>query len=178
MQEKLTAPPAPRRWISLSLLLLFAVVALAVFYALWKPGSVLMTSDDNLGLIAMNQRFIAASPLAHWTGEALWGLPGLSGFHLWSLAMCTLSAKVFMNVYHGLCLGLAAWLLALYLRDKGLRSAACAFGGLVAFWVGTNLTLTYAGHVGKYGLMVFLSLAVFALGRWGKTGKTAWVVVA
>ena len=83
-----------------------------------------------------------------------------------------------MNVFHGLCLALAAWLLALYLRDRGLRPAACVFGGLVAFWVGTNLTLTYAGHVGKYGMMVFLALAVFALGRWGKTGRMAWSVVA
>ena len=178
MPENMTATPAPRRGSSLVLLALFAVVALMVFHALWSPGSVLMTSDDNVGLIASNQRFIAASPLAHWTGEALWGLPGLQGFHLWALAMGTLSAEAFMNLYHGLCLALSAWLLALYLRDKGLRPAACVFGGLVAFWVGTNLTLTYAGHVGKYGLMIFLTLAVFALGRWGKTGRMAWSVVA
>jgi hypothetical protein len=79
-----------------------------------------------------------------------------------------------MNAYHGLCLALAAWLLALYLRDRGLRPAACAFGGLVAFWTGTNLTLTYAGHVGKYGTLVFLALATFALGRWGRTKRLAW----
>ncbi len=167
-----------RCWVSLWFLLLFGSVALLVFHALWPTGLVLLTSDDNVGLIAANQRVIEASPLAHWMGEALWGMPGLQGFHLWALAMGTLSAETFMNVYHGLCLALAGWLLALYLRDKGLRSAACVFGGLVAFWVGTNLTLTYAGHVGKYGLMVFLSLAVFALGRWGKTGRVEWSLVA
>ena len=178
MPENMMVAPAPRRGMALLLLALFAGVALVVFHALWSPGAVLMTSDDNVGLIAANQRMIAASPLAHWTGETLWGLPGLQGFHLWALAMGTLSAEAFMNLYHGLCLALAAWLLALYLRDKGLRPAACVLGGLVAFWTGTNLTLTYAGHVGKYGLMVFLALAVFALGRWGKTGRMAWSVVA
>jgi hypothetical protein len=178
MQENMKEASAPRRGYSLLLLILFVGVALLVFHALWSPGAVLMTSDDNVGLIAANQRVIAASPLAHWTGEALWGMPGLQGFHLWALAMGTLSAEAFMNLYHGLCLALSAWLLALYLRDKGLRPAAGVFGGLVAFWVGTNLTLTYAGHVGKYGLMMFLSLAVFALGRWGKTGRAAWSLVA
>jgi hypothetical protein len=83
-----------------------------------------------------------------------------------------------MNIFHALCLTLSAWFLSLYLRDKGLRPAACVLGGLVAFWVGTNLTLVHAGHVGKYGLMVFLSLAVFALGRWGSTGRRAWSLVA
>ena len=170
--------PRPGRWAAPGFLVLFGGVALLVFHALWSPGSVLMTSDDNVGLVAFNQRVIAASPLAHWTGETLWGMPGLQGFHLWALAMGALSAEAFMNVYHGLCLALAAWLLALYLRDRGLRPAACVFGGLVAFWTGTNLTLTYAGHVGKYGLMVFLALAVFALGRWGKTGRMAWSLVA
>ena len=176
MQKEVRPPPG--RWAAPGFLLLFGVVALLVFHALWSPGSVLMTSDDNVGLVAFNQRVIAASPLAHWTGEILWGMPGLQGFHLWALAMGTLSAEAFMNVYHGLCLALAAWLLAVYLRDRGLRPAACVFGGLVAFWTGTNLTLTYAGHVGKYGLMVFLALAVFALGRWGKTGRMAWSLVA
>ncbi len=173
-----TTSLSPRCLAPLGFLLLFVVVALLVFHALWPGGTVLLTSDDNVGLIAANQRVIAASPLAHWTGEALWGMPGLQGFHLWALAMRILSAEAFMNLYHGLCLALSAWLLALYLRDKGLRPAACVFGGLVAFWVGTNLTLTYAGHVGKYGLMIFLSLAVFALGRWGKTGRMAWSVLA
>jgi len=137
-----------------------------------------MTSDDNVGHVSAAHRVIVASPLANWTGETLWGLPGISGLHLWALAIGILPAGIFMNVYHGFCLALAAWFLALYLRDKGLRPAACIFGGLVAFWLGTNLTLTYAGHIGKYGSMLFLSLSLFALGRWGKTRRTAWSVVA
>ena len=177
-REAEQAASAPRPWPAWAGLVLFLGVAVVVFHALWPPGAVLMTSDDNLGLMAQNRRVIAASPLAHWTGETLWGLPGLAGFHLWALAVGVLPPAVFMNLYHGLCLALAAWLLALHLRDRGLRPAAGVFGGLVAFWTGTNLTLTYAGHIGKYGLMVFLALAVFALGRWGRTGRTAWSVVA
>ena len=159
-------------------LALFAVAAGLVFHALWKPGTVLLSSDDNVGLLKMNQRMLAASAVHPWVGEALWGMPTMSMVRPGYFLLKALPAAAFMNVYHGLCLALAAWLLALYLRDKGLRPAACFFGGLVAFWVGTNLTLTYAGHVGKYGLMPFLALAVFALDRWGATGRAAWSVVA
>jgi hypothetical protein len=48
----------------------------------------------------------------------------------------------------------------------------------VAFWTGTNLTLTFAGHIGKYGVMAFCAMAAWALGKWGATGKAAWGVVA
>jgi hypothetical protein len=159
-------------------LVLFAVVAAIVFHALWSPGAVLMSSDDNVGLLRNNQRMLEASAVHPWAGEALWGMPTMSMVRPGYFLLKALPATVFMNGFHGFCLALAAWWLALYLRDKGLRPAACAFGGLVAFWVGTNLTLTYAGHVGKYGTLVFLALATFALGRWGKTGRMAWSVVA
>ncbi len=159
-------------------LVLFAAVGALVFHALWSPGAVLMSSDDNLGLLKSNQRMLEASAVHPWMGEALWGMSTMSMVRPGYFLLKALPAAVFMNTYHGLCLALAAWLLALYLRDKGLKVAACVFGGLVAFWVGTNLTLTYAGHVGKYGTMVFLALAVFALGRWGQTRRTTWSVVA
>ena len=166
------------RWQGIVLLALFGVVALLVFHALWKPGTVLLSSDDNVGLLRNSQRMLENSVVHPWIGEALWGMPAMSMVRPGYFLLKAFSAETFMNAYHGLCLALAAWLLALYLKDRGLRVAACVFGGLVAFWVGTNLTLTYAGHVGKYGLMPFLALAVFALGRWGGTRKPAWGVVA
>lgn len=159
-------------------LVLFAAVAALVFHALWKPGAVLLSSDDNVGLLRVSQRMLEASAVHPWMGETLWGLSAMSMVRPGYFLLKAVPAAAFMNLYHGFCLAVAAWLLALYLKDKGLRPAPCVFGGLVAFWVGTNLTLTYAGHVGKYGTLVFLALAVFALGRWGKTGRAAWSVAA
>ena len=160
------------------LLILFAAVAAVVFHALWQPGAVLLSSDDNVGLLRNSQRMLENSVVHPWMGETLWGMPTMSMVRPGYLLLKAVPAEGFMNAYHGLCLALAAWLLALYLRDRGLRPAACAFGGLVAFWTGTNLTLTYAGHVGKYGTLVFLALATFALGRWGRTKRLAWGVLA
>lgn len=179
MKSNVNPSGSLRRGASAILLLLcFLVTAVVVFHALWAPGAVLMSTDDNVGLLKRTQRVLEASAFHPWEGEALWGLPGISGIRPGFLLLRMIPATLFMNVFHGLCLALAAWLLALYLRDCGLRPAACVFGGLVAFWVGTNLTLTYAGHIGKYGLMPFLALAIFALGRWGQTGRMAWSVVA
>jgi hypothetical protein len=159
-------------------LAVFAGVAAIVFHALWPPGTTLMTTDDNVGLQSMIQRMLEASLLHPWQGEVLWGLPAMTMVRPGYFLLAAIPAGTFMNIFHALCLTLSAWFLSLYLRDKGLRPAACVLGGLVAFWVGTNLTLVHAGHVGKYGLMVFLSLAVFALGRWGSTGRRAWSLVA
>ncbi|NLB65795.1 MAG: YfhO family protein [Lentisphaerae bacterium] len=159
-------------------LLFFALVALVVFHALWTPGAILMSSDDNIGLLENNRRALENSLFHPWQGETLWGMPGMSIIRPGFLLLKWLPAVWFMNWFHGLCLALAAWLLALYLRDQQLHPAACIFGGLTAFWVGTNLTLTYAGHIGKYGTLVFLSLAIFALGRFGRTRRAAWGVVA
>jgi hypothetical protein len=155
-----------------------AFAAAIVFHALFAPGAILQVTDGNIGVVAYNQRVLASSPVSLWLGETLWGLPDISNLHLWALEMQLLSARGFMNLFYGFSLWLSAFLLALYLRDKGLKPAACVFGGLVAFWVGTNLTLVSAGHIGKFGVLVFLSLALFALGRWGDTKKTAWSLVA
>ena len=163
---------------SVLFLVLFAAVAAGVFHALWAPDAVLMSTDDNVGLERATQRMLEASALHPWNGESLWGLPVMSMVRPGYLLLKAVSAETFMNLFHGLCLTLSAWLLALYLQGKGLRPAACVLGGLAAFWVGTNLTLVYAGHVGKYGLMVFLALAVYALGQWGRSGRRAWAVVA
>ena len=165
-------------WIAVGLAAVFALAGALAFRALWSPGAILQASDGNVGAVAYNQRVAEASLTAPWLGETLWGMPNVTGLHAWAVAMRLLSARGFMNLYYGLCLGLAAWLLALHLRDRGLRPSACAFGGLAAFWTGTNLTLAYAGHIGKFGVLAFLALAVFALGRWGKTGKGAWAAVA
>ena len=178
IQMQTVSNPPGRRGQNVLFLALFAVVAVVVFHALWSPGAVLLSSDDNVGLLRANQRMLEASAVKPWMGETLWGLSTMSMVRPGYFLLKAVPAALFMNVYHGLCLALSAWLLALYLGGKGLRPAACVFGGLVAFWVGTNLTLTYAGHVGKYGTMVFLALAVFALGRWGKTGRAAWSAVA
>ena len=57
-----------------------------------------------------------------------------------------------------------------------MRPSAGAFGGLASFWTGTNLTLAYAGHIGKFGGLAFLALAVFALAN-GLESVGHWLTI-
>ena len=94
----------------LGLLGLFALVALLTVHALWQPGTVLLSSDDNVGLLRSNQRMLENSVVHPWQGEALWGMPAMSMVRPGYFLLKAVSAEAFMNAYHGLCLALAAWL--------------------------------------------------------------------
>ena len=159
-------------------LALFAAVAVVVFRAVLPDGALLYSTDDNVGLISMNKRMVESSISHRWVDGMLAGMPEIGGIRPSFVLLREVSAEWFTNAFHGLCLALGAWLVALWGRGKGLKPAACALGALVAFWTGTNLTLAYAGHIGKYGVMFFCALALWATGKWGKTGRPAWGVVA
>lgn len=73
------------KWTSAGGALFFIFAAAVVFHVLWTPGAILQASDGNIGAVAYNQRMIEASPGAPWLGETLWGLPDISGLHLWAL---------------------------------------------------------------------------------------------
>ncbi|MBR4190341.1 MAG: hypothetical protein IKQ55_10320 [Kiritimatiellae bacterium] len=159
-------------------LALFAAVAVLVFRVVVPEGALLFSTDDNVGLMSMFKRMSESSLASRWQDGVLAGLPDVGGLRPSFALLREVSAEWFTNAFHGLCLALGAWLLALWGRGKGLRPAACALGAAVAFWTGTNLTLTYAGHVGKYGVMFFCALALWATGKWGRSGKVAWGAVA
>ena len=166
------------RWTGLWMAVLFAGVALLVFRAALGEGATLLSSDDNVGLLSQAQRAREVSWGHPWQGETLWGMPDVEGLRPSFALLRAVDVRWFTNWFHALCLGLAGWLTALYLRGKGVGAAGAVFGGLTAFWTGTNLTLTFAGHVGKYGVMAFCALSLWALGKWGRSGRAAWGAAA
>lgn len=168
------SPWFTRSWF---LLLALAAVALLVFHALWSPGAILMCSDNNVGNVAAERAAMRVAPPHEWFAQ-LWGLPFASRVTLPRTLQMLLPPVLFTNTIYALCLLFGAWFLTLYLRDKGVRPWPACFGGLVAFWTGTNLTLVYAGHLGKYGVLLFLSVALWALGRWGRSQRSGWVALA
>jgi hypothetical protein len=159
-------------------LALFAAVGGLVFRAVLPPGTLLYSTDGNVGLLSMFKRMAEVSLAHRWMDVMLAGMPDVGGIRPSFVLLREVSAEWFTNAFYGLCLVLAAWLAALWGRGKGLKPAACALGGLVAFWTGTNLTLTYAGHVGKNAVVFFCTLALWATGKWGRSGKAAWGAVA
>jgi hypothetical protein len=73
--------------------------------------------------------------------------------------------KMNNNWVHALDLVIASLFIALFLRGQKAGWAAIALGFLTAFWLGSNLTLTYAGHKGKYDILMLASVALFCIAR-------------
>ena len=65
------SPWFTRSWF---LLLALAAVALLVFHALWRPGAILMCSDNNVGNVAAERNALLVAPPHEWFNQ-LWGLP-------------------------------------------------------------------------------------------------------
>ncbi len=157
-----------------------ATLALLIFRALLAPGSLLLTSDDNFAMIASIRRRLPWLLWANWDDGVLLGLAGGNAPLTWNLLLTwLLPLKLYFNWIHALDLLLASMFLALFLRDQKLGLAGIILGILTAFWLGTNLTLTYAGHLGKYAMLWLLAAALFSLPRsFGQRRPWAWSILS
>lgn len=153
-------------------LVLFAV---AMFKALLIPDTVLFSSDDNIGIIENVRNRFPLAFLSNWDDSVFFGSPGgLAALTLNSMLMWLLPTRIYINWIHAIDLVLASIGLALFLRAAGMSWAATALGVMTAFWTGSNLTLTYAGHLGKFGLFIFLALALYGI-RMTFESKHPWL---
>lgn len=159
-------------------LLALVVFSLAVFHVLLMPGAVLFTTDDNIGALAMRKSAMPASFAGWWNDTVLAGMPEPLAANWTNLLLFLLPVRLFANWIHAIDLVLASLFLGLFLRERGQRWAACAVGALAAFWVGSNFTLTYAGHIGKFGLLVFAAAALWLTERGAKTLRWEWWALA
>lgn len=159
-------PARPGVWIPV---LVAVVLTLLLFGPLWLNGQYHFTTDNNIGQTAVMRAALQAGGwFGQWNDSELLGVaaPSAPGW-LWGL-MWLLPVGLFHNLIHTVDLTLASLFLALFLRRRGIIGWAAALGILTAFWVGT-FTISYAGHIGKFGVMMFapafLWLADRAAGR-------------
>lgn len=138
--------------------LVVLLYALVMFSPLWRPGAILFNTDDNVGSLtdrraAMPESFwrgwhdrtflgARAPDIPTWTNLLIWALP-TRWVHNWIYAAHLTLASVF---------------LALFLRRRGIGPAGWAVAALTAFWLGSTFTLVYAGHLGKFGVVLFAAL--------------------
>jgi len=161
----MTTVPLKNAWRPAAALALALLVAAAIFYPAFGPGRVLFTTDDNIGAIASAKRLLSGCLPALWNDSGFVGMPsGLATPNWTSLLAYVVSAATFVNCVHALDLVAASVLLALFLLRKANTAGACV-GMLAAFWLGSNLTLVYAGHVAKYGVLLFAALTVLLIDR-------------
>jgi len=135
--------------------------AILIFHAMFNPDKILFSTDDNLGTIAQIKSHLPNAFIGYWSDSPLLGSGnGRVPLGWTSLWMRLLPSSIFKNWYHALNLVGASIFLALFLRDRGLSVPSQVMGLLTAFWLGSNLTLTYAGHMLKYPTL-FLAMATF-----------------
>jgi hypothetical protein len=157
-----------------------AGIGLLLFSPVLNATRCLVTTDDNIGIIAASKADLPASFLSQW-GTFILGSPG--GGSPWAptpLLLWLLPVTGFINWIHGVYLALGAILIMLYLRKSGIGWTAAVMAALVSFWVGTNFTLTYAGHIAKFSILMlmpaFLLLARQAVFDTGRT--VLWATAA
>lgn len=143
------------------LLSLVALTGIAVFGPVWFEGALLQANDANAAHLSVVKRSLPESYLGRWNSQVLMGQPlymplSVTSMFLWALP----PAFVVNSIYFLMLLGSCAALMFVFPREILRRSWIMVTGLLAAFWLGSNLTLISAGHQGKYGALLFLSLSL------------------
>ncbi|HMP74934.1 MAG TPA: hypothetical protein PKE12_01440 [Kiritimatiellia bacterium] len=162
-------------WLLIGLSIL---MGLLVYRDALLPGAILFTTDDNIGAIALRERWLPAGFWRAWDDSVLAGNPAFLTFNWTNLALLLLPLKLFHSLIHALDLAIASIGFGLFLRARGLRLTAALLGCLTAFWLGSTFFLTYAGHIGKFGVVAFAGLALWLIERAAQQKSIAWGALA
>ena len=160
------------------MMLFFLAVGLFFFRSVLFSDDVLFTTDDNIGEVARWKSGMPYSFLGRWIDTNLLGIAAVLGVNWTNLWMWVLPVKVFINSIHAVDLILGSVFLALFLRQRGISFWGQLLGGLTAFWVGSNFTLTYAGHIGKFAILMLAPLSLLCTEKMVRTGRVEWSLLA
>jgi len=131
------------------------LLALLLFYPLLAPNRCLFTTDDNLGMMPSIKEVFPAQFFGWWVDQLFYGMPGTRGQITWTQLLLGVLPSLFVfNWIHAIDLFLASIFLFFFLRASNISLPAIAVGILAAFWLGSNFTLTYAGHISKFGILM------------------------
>lgn len=150
--NKIGMPPRLQKWTFIGGILL---LALLLFHPLLIPNCCLFSTDDNIGAMTSIKEAFPSQFWGQWGDQALYGTAAIRGQISWTTIMLGILPNLFVfNWIHAIDLVLASIFLFFFLRTDKLSMPAIALGILTAFWLGSNLTLTYAGHVAKFGILM------------------------
>lgn len=135
-----------------------------LFRDVLATGHFLFTTDDNIGNISAEKPAFPSAFTGYWADASLVGQPMGRIPIIWTTGLMTLfPLKFFFNWIHAWDLIVASCFLALFLRGIRISWSAIALGVLCAFWLSCNLSTTYAGHCGKFAVLLCASGALFCI---------------
>lgn len=150
-------------------LMIFAIIgfALLMFRQVLAPCVCLFTTDNNIGQASLGKDSVPGCFFwGSWGDTVYMGMPGGIVPVAWlSILTWLIPLKMFVNWLHAIDLIIASLFIVLFLRRQQIGWPSIAIGLLTAFWLGSNLTLTYAGHTGKFGVVMMACVALYCISR-------------
>lgn len=178
---KLNDVEPPSRWSAREFWVLLALafgMALLVYREALLPGRILATSDDNIGAMALRARWLPGGFWRAWDDSVLAGQPAFLTLNWTNLLLWLLPLRLFQNAIHGIDLALASVAMGLFFRARGIRLAPAILGALTTCWLGSTFFLTYAGHIGKFGTVLFAAIALWCIEEMARRRSAAWGILA
>ncbi|MEX2607359.1 MAG: hypothetical protein WD708_08440 [Kiritimatiellia bacterium] len=152
---------------------------LLMFRVVWPADQVIHSADYNYGLMSMYKAELPGSMISGFQrGFPLLGRAGHMPPTWTNLTLSLLPVDVYMDWIYGINLFSASVFLIGFLRLRGFDWLPCLFGALTAFWLGSNLTLIYPGHLEKYGVLLFASATLYCLEHCLQKRSVRWSVLA
>ncbi|MDP6494662.1 MAG: hypothetical protein QGI09_04425, partial [Dehalococcoidia bacterium] len=152
-------------------------MAAAVFGVLLGPNAVLQGIDFSYGSVIQRASGMPESFLGAWHSRGLLGGAGSTSLTAMNLLLWLLPEELLGNWMYALWLVVASVFLCAFLRLRGCSRVSCLVSS-AAFWTGTNLTLVYAGHMQKFGVVALCMVALYCLEKSVRSCSWRWAVLA
>jgi len=157
----------------------FMGLALFIFRVVLPEGVVLQSIDYNYGLMAMYKSELPGAFFeGFWRGFPLLGRVGSTPPTLTNLLLAVLPIEFYMDWIYPILLLISSGFLIGFLRLRKLDWIPTIAGALIAFWLGSNLTLILPGHLLKYGVLACAAATLFSLEKFHQTLSWRWAVLS
>ena len=144
-----------KKWVPWLGVLFFLALSVVVLKPFLLDGKVLMSSDAAISGADRGVAQVLRETAPRWKSVRLLGAPAMPAAQTSTLLKMLLPAIAWNNTVYTLGCLAAAILIVMGLLRRGLSPLAAILSGLTAFFVGSNFTLLYAGHVLKPFVILF-----------------------
>ena len=164
---------------ALGLMVATLLLALAVFNKVMDADRVLFMTDNNIGYTSQSKMGLPSTFLGGiWLGGPLLGSADSMQICLENVFKWVMPLRAYVNWFHAVMLGIASMGMAWFCLSRKCSALSVFLGLVVAFWLGSDLTLTYSGHNGKYGVLAFAGLALALIEMAAARKRMAWCLLA
>jgi len=155
------------------------VLAFLMFNALWIRNDVyLFSTDNNVGSENYLKSSLPQALGGCWVDNLLAGAGGVTPLSATSVALWLMPLGLYVNGIHALYLVIASIALVVFLRMRGVNTTTAIIVAITTgLWVGSNFTMIYAGHTGKFGTLAFTAVALLCIEATVCRGSVAWAVI-